>query len=156
MINLELCDPSAALIGNGGNEAMHFAVELPVFRAIATHRIQGASVIVGFNLRCPGDKAVGNHGRQASAEKGVLTVGAPTTHKIVAFFQLPKQSGNVLWIILRVTVHENDDITVSVSKTCRDGGRLTKIAFEPDHPKRRLALTAAGGRADACIDCHLV
>src|SRR4029453_5800038 len=144
MINLELCDPGAALIGNGGNEAMHFAVELQVFRDISPHRLQGASVIVVFNLRWPGNQAVANLGRQGGAEKGVLTGGAPTTHKIVAFFQLPKQSGNVLWIILRVPVHENDDITVSEIKTCGNASRRTKIGFEPNPPKMRLALTEAG------------
>src|SRR4029077_8712368 len=142
MIDLELRNPGAALIGNGRNEAMHFAVELQVFSDISPHRLQSASVIVGFNLRRPRDKEVGNHGRQTSTEKGILPVGAPTTHKIVAFFQFPKQSGDILWIILRVTVHENDDVTLTVRKTRRDGGRLTKIALEPHDTKTRFPTLA--------------
>ena len=62
--------------------------------------------------------------------------------KIIAFFQFRQQRRNIRRIILPVAIHHNHDFTVSISETRRNGGRLTKISFEPDHPKMGLAADA--------------
>src|SRR5215470_9161277 len=74
-------------------------------------------------------------------------------------FSTPQQRRNNLGIILRVAVHENDDVTFRVRQTRRDGGGLTKITFEAHHPERGLSLvqTCEHGKrsiAAAIIDNH--
>ena len=140
MIHLELCDPGAAFISNSGNKAMHLAVEFQAFGNIAAHRFECAAVVVQFNLCRPGDEAIGNQRGQTPMQKRISTVEAPTADEIVAFFQFRQQRWNILGIVLCVTVHKHDHVTAGIRETRRNGGGLTKITLEPDHPETGLLL----------------
>src|SRR4029077_3041055 len=93
MIDLELRDPGAALIGNGRNEAMHFAVELQVFSDISPHRLQSASVIVGLTCVVHEIRRLAIMEGRRRLKKGSCRLERQPHTRSLPFFNSPSKAG---------------------------------------------------------------
>ncbi len=81
-----------------------------------------------------GDEPVYYPGRQDPAEVVLLSLPAPATYRLVSLPEHLQKSGDVPGIILPVTVHGDDPISLGELISGRKGGRLPEVAVKLHHP----------------------
>ena len=108
---------------------MHFPVETNVLRDAASIAFHRAAVVVKPDPGAATDHPVGNAG-QKSPQQGVPARVAPAADDIVAFLQFGQYLGNVLRVILQISVQRDQGLAPSVLKSGGHGCCLTEVSNE--------------------------
>ena len=108
---------------------MHFPVETNVLRDVASITFHRAAVVVKPDPSAGADHPVGNAG-QKSPQQGVPARVAPAADDIVAFLEFGQYSGNVLRVILQISVQRDQGLAPSVLKAGSHGCCLTEVSNE--------------------------
>src|SRR5262249_7118047 len=95
------------------DEAVHLAVELHVVEHVTAVCLWGAAVVVEVNSGHAGDKPVGEPGRNLATER-IMPLFAPAAYDVVPLLQLVQQALDVGWVVLQITVHEDQDLPLTV------------------------------------------
>ena len=140
MIHHHLIQPPAHPTGQGGDEAVHLPVEVHVLDHLAAVGLQGAAVVVQGHPGDFADQPVGDHGGQLAVDESVFAVFAPAAHHVEALIHAGQQQRDIRRIILQVGIQGDHNVSAGRMETGAHGGRLAKVAAEPDHPQVRNTL----------------
>src|SRR5262249_1839431 len=113
---------------------MHLAVETRLVHDLGTVGLQCAPIVVEAYSGHTAAQPVRDP-RGQSPEGAVLPVEAPAADDVVAFVELVEQGGDVLGVVLKVTVHRDDDIALCVVEACCHCGRLAEVPSEANELK---------------------
>ena len=70
--------------------------------------------------------------RDTAQDEVVAALAAPSTHDVVAFFQLGEEVGDLVGIVLEVAIHGEDVIALGVVKAGGEGAGLAEVAAQFD------------------------
>ena len=68
----------------------------------------------------------------AAQEEVVAALGAPAADDVVALFELGEEVGDLVGVVLEVTVHGEDEVTLGVVEAGGEGGGLAEVAAQFD------------------------
>jgi len=125
-----LADAGSIPGGEGRDEAVHLAVEGNVLDDFTAVRLKGRAEVVDIDATECRHEQISGARWDAAQEKVVSTLCAPAADYVVALFQLCQEVGNLLGVVLEVTVHRQDEVSLSVIEACGKGGGLTEVAPE--------------------------
>ena len=142
--------------GDGGNEAVHLAVETEILDDFPAEGFEGASVVVQFDSGDPGDQPVGDHGGNAAGQPPVLAVLSPAADDVEPgfdFFQKMREIGRV---VLKIRVHGDDDLAPGVFESGRYRGGLAEILPEADDPHSGIGGADILEDGERCVGASVV
>ena len=153
----DLADGRAVPGGEGGDEAVHFAVERDVLDDFAAVGLEGGAEVVDGDAGEGGHQLVGGAGGDASEKEVVAAFGAPTADDVVAFLEFGEEAGDLVGVVLEVAVHGEDELALRVVEAGGEGGGLAEVAAEFDDEDARidggdLFKEAVGAVAGAVVD----
>ncbi len=137
MLDGDLRDARAGLVGERGEEAVHLAVQPRLADDLRAVRLQRAAVVVQPHARDAPDQPVRDARRQSPRET-VLPLLAPAGDDVVALVDLLEQGGDVGRVVLQVAVHRDDDRAARVVEAGGHRGRLSVVPAELDEPEPRV------------------
>src|ERR1039458_3348068 len=135
-----LADGSAIQAGQGGNEAMHLAVERNVVNDLAAIGLEGGAEIMDIDPGEFGHQPVCAARGNAAQDEIVDAVLAPPGDDVVSLIELFYQGGNVVGDVLPVASHGQDELDRGMVEACGQSRGLAKVAAQLDHK-------------DAAVDC---
>ena len=153
----DLADGGAVPGGEGGDEAVHFAVEGDVLDDFAAIGFEGGAEVVDVHAGDGGHELVCGAGGDAAQKEVVAALGAPAGDDVVALFELGEELGDLVWVVLEVAVHGEDELTPGVVEAGGEGGGLAEVTTELDNEDARidggdLFEQAVGAVAGAVVD----
>jgi hypothetical protein len=99
---------------------------------------------VQVHSRHDGNEFVGNPAEQVSAEPGILAVHSPSGNDVKAFVELREKWSNVRRIVLKISIHRNQDFATRKMDTCHQRRGLARVPaqaydskLEIVHPPKR-------------------
>ena len=128
----DLADAGAVPGGEGGDEAVHLAVEGDVLDDLAAVGLEGGAEVVDVDAAEDCHEPVGGAGRDAAQEEVVGALRAPAADDVVAFFELGEEVGDLVGIVLEIAVHGEDVVALGVVEAGGEGRGLTEVAAELD------------------------
>ena len=82
----------------------------------------------------PADQAVGDPGGKFALDSSILALMAPAAHEVIPLPQFDQQHGDVGWIVLKIPIQADDDLSASHIKTSRHGcGLAIVLAQQHSH-----------------------
>src|SRR6266699_514687 len=88
-----------------------------------------------IHARHDGDDFVGNSAEQISADPGILTVRSPSGDDVEAFVELREKWSNIRRIVLKISIHRNQDFATRKTDTCHQRRRLAGVSAQADDSK---------------------
>src|SRR5690606_15480495 len=148
VVDDDLADAGPAPAAEGGEEAVHLAVEVEPVEDLAPVGLEGAPEVVDGGPGEAGDEAVGDDGGEAAGEEAVLALAAPAADDVEPGrgVEALDEAGGVAGVVLEVGVHGNDVAAAGAAETRGEGGGLAESAGELDDAD---AGVAAGGLVEA-------
>src|SRR4030095_14705439 len=70
-----------------------------------------------------------------SADPGILAFHSPSGNDIEAFIKLREQWSDIRRIVLKISIHRNQDFTTRKTDTCHECRRLARVPAQPDDSK---------------------
>jgi hypothetical protein len=126
----DLADAGSIPGGERGDEAVHLAVEGNVLDNFTAIRLEGRAEVVDIDATERRHEHIRGARGDAAQEEVVSTLCAPAADDIVSLFQLREEVGDLLRVVLEVTVHRQDEVSLGVIEAgCKSGG-LTEVATE--------------------------
>src|ERR1700727_1291216 len=110
----DFADAGAVTRGEGGDEAVHLAVERDVLDDLAAVGLEGGAEVVDIDSAESGHEPVGAAGRNAAEEEVVSALGTPTADDVVALFELGEEVWDLVGRVLEVAVHGKDELALGV------------------------------------------
>jgi len=126
----DLADAGSIPRGKRGDEAVHLAVQGNVLDDFTAVRLEGRAEVVDIDAAERRHEQIRGTGGDAAQEKIVSTLCAPAADDIISFFQLCQEVGDLLWVVLKVTVHRQDEVPLGVIEACSEGGGLAEVSPE--------------------------
>ena len=127
-----LADTGAVPGGEGGNKAMHLAVERDVLDDLAAIGLEGGAEVVDVDVAEDRHEPVGRARGNAAHDEVVAAMLAPATDDVVAFFQFGEEVGDLVGVVLEIAVHGEDEVALGVVEAGGEGGGLAEVAAELD------------------------
>jgi hypothetical protein len=126
----DLADAGSIPGGERGDEAVHLAVERNVLDDFTAVRLEGRTEVVDIDATERRHEQVRGAGGDAAQEEVVSTLCAPAADNVVSLFQLCEEVGDFLRVVLEVTVHRQDEVSLSVIESGCKSGSLAEVAPE--------------------------
>src|SRR5262245_30726974 len=121
------------------DEAVHLAVQLHVVEHVTAVCLEGAAVVVKVNSSHARDEPVGEPRRNLATER-VMPLFAPAAYDVVPLLQLVQQALDVDRVVLQITVHEDQDLALTVLNAGLQSCRLAEVAPEANNADARIAI----------------
>ncbi len=134
----DLADGGAVPAGEGGDEAVHFAVEGDVLDDLAAIGLEGGAEVVDVDAGEDGHELVGGAGGDAAEEEVVAALGSPAADDVVSFFEFGEEVRDLVGVVLEVAVHGEDELTLGVVEAGGEGGGLAEVASKLDDEDARI------------------
>ena len=111
---------------------MHLAVERNVLDDLAAVGLEGGSEIVDLHAAECCHKPVCNEGRDAAKDKIIAALTAPSADNVVAFFELGQETGDLVGVVLQVSIHCQNEVTLRMVEAGGKGRGLSEVAAQFD------------------------
>ena len=123
----DLANPETLSMGQDRSKAVQLTVEAQRVGHLSPVRLVATVEVVERDTRGQADGAVEDLARQGLAER-VLAALLPAGYQIAPLIQFGEESGQLIWIILKVAVHRDDDIALDHRKTIGERLGLAEAA----------------------------
>ena len=141
----------AVKAGQGGNEAVEFAVEVDVLEDFGAVGFEGGAEIAEVHAAGLGHQPVGDARRNLAHDGVIHAMFAPAAGDVVALVDFFEQRGNVLGAVLQVAIHGDDDVALGFVEAGRERGGLAEVAAQADHLEVAVGLHQVGEEFEAAI-----
>src|SRR5580658_11184650 len=121
-------DGRAVPAGEGGDEAVHLAVERNVLDDLAAVGLEGGAEVVDVDAGELRHHPVGNERGNTAEHEVVGTLGAPSADDVVALFELGEEARNLAGVVLQVAVHGDDELAGGVVEAGGERRGLPEVA----------------------------
>ncbi len=149
-------DPGALPVGQGGDEAVHLAVELRLGHDLAAVGLEAAPVVVQADAGHSSDQPVGDPRGQLAGGGLVLAVLPPAADDVVALVQLVHHPWNVGRVVLKVGVQRDHHVAASEVETGAHRRGLAEVAAETDDLHTPVGLVALAEKLVSAVGAAIV
>src|SRR5262249_44028599 len=139
-----------------GDETVQFAVQVNVFDDLAAVRLESRSEVVQIDSAQLSHQPICGATGQSPGQQCVLSFQAPSADDVVPLIQLREERGDLLRVVLKISVHRNDHVAASEIKAGLQARRLAEVFAEANNDDVRIVLRDVGKNGERLIAAAVI
>ena len=155
MVDGHLFDPCSTHEPQGGQESVHSAeLHGQIAEELDLDRLETAARIPDAIVQDELPDAVGDAAPKSLAQ-GIAPRRSVSTASVAVLYRV-KKNGNVVRVVLTVTVHQNSNASTTFAKSHTEGRALAGIRYNREHVQGRVSLASLSQDGAGCVSGPII